>query len=916
MPGKDAKYFIKETRRGEMQELKEELANVSKDKVKSAVKRVIAAMMLGKDVSIVFMEMLKCMQTNDLELKKLVYLYLINYASDNPELAIMAVNSFVNDTRDPNPLVQSLALRTMASIRVEKISEYLCDPLGAALKDGDPYVRKTAALCVLKLYDINAELVEELGFIGSLIDMLGDSNQMVVTNVVAALTEMSAKKPCFQTDSAVVHKLLNVLNEATPWGQVYILDALSVYIPTDAREAEMIMERVGPRLAHETAAVTISAVRVIIQMMHKVDRDCKSRFAKKLAPPIVSMSLLLEMPEVQYVALRNIKLILQKMPGLLTSEFKVFFCKYNDPLYVKMEKLDLMVQIVNDKNYESVLAELHEYAQEVDVEFVRKSIRSIGLTAIKVEAAAEKCIQILLQLIESQINYVVQEGIVVIKDIFRRYPNRYESIIAKLCDALDTLDEPEAKSALIWIVGEYSDRIENADELLEEFLSTFHEEPAHVQLQLLTAVVKLFLFKAEAAGELLQKVLNFATQESDNPDLRDRGFMYWRLLSTDVDAAREVVLSEKPTIQANTHALDPALLSGLVTHLGTLACVFNKMPNVLISEVTESKVGTGPADGDDETGAYIASEDYDGQEDVTPTPALEPSPAIGDVAAVGVDSLSRQMSGDLLGLGGLMGGPPAVLTEDKPLVLPAEKTGGLEIHAEFRRSGGGVVLDLTLNHKGATGSAPFGNLHVQFNKNACGLKPVATGVPVDLVSAGQRRHAELRLNALPDFVPPPGKVVESAVQCALKFDGGNGAVQYFRVPFSLATLCVEDGRLDKGLYLSTWRSIPNESEVSKKVEGICERCQSTDNVVDLLESCNVFNTARRNDTQGNIALELLYCSMRTVNGATILIELKFPHGGGEVCKVAIRSGDPPVIPLALSFVEQLLQSGSTAQLDH
>jgi len=263
-----------------------------------------------------------------------------------------------------------------------------------------------------------------------------------------------------------------------------------------------------------------------------------------------------------------------------------------------------------------------------------------------------------------------------------------------------------------------------------------------------------------------------------------------------------------------------------------------------------------------------------------------------------------------------LGGPPAVLTEDKPLVLPAEKTGGLEIHAEFRRSGGGVVLDLTLNHKGATGSAPFGNLHVQFNKNACGLKPVATGVPVDLVSAGQRRHAELRLNALPDFLPPPGKVVESAVQCALKFDGGNGAVQYFCVPFSLATLCVEDGRLDKGLYLSTWRSIPNESEVSKKVEGICERCQSTDNVVDLLESCNVFNTARRNDTQGNIALELLYCSMRTVNGATILIELKFPHGGGEVCKVAIRSGDPPVIPLALSFVEQLLQSGSTAQVDH
>jgi len=34
---------------------------------------------------------------------------------------------------------------------------------------------------------------------------------------------------------------------------------------------------------------------------------------------------------------------------------------------------------------------------------------------------------------------------VVIKDIFRKYPNKYESIIATLCENLDTLDEPEAR---------------------------------------------------------------------------------------------------------------------------------------------------------------------------------------------------------------------------------------------------------------------------------------------------------------------------------------------------------------------------------------------------------------------------------------------------------------------------------------
>ena len=53
---------------------------------------------------------------------------------------------------------------------------------------------------------------------------------------------------------------------------------------------------------------------------------------------------------------------------------------------------------------------------------------------------------------------------------------RYESIIATLCENLDTLDEPEAKASMIWIIGEYAERIDNADELLEQFLETFPEE--------------------------------------------------------------------------------------------------------------------------------------------------------------------------------------------------------------------------------------------------------------------------------------------------------------------------------------------------------------------------------------------------------------------------------------------------------
>lgn len=72
----------------------------------------------------------------------------------------------------------------MGCIRVDRITDYLAAPLAVALKDQDPYVKKTAALCVAKLYDINAELVEEQGLIDELRSLISDSNAMVVANAV------------------------------------------------------------------------------------------------------------------------------------------------------------------------------------------------------------------------------------------------------------------------------------------------------------------------------------------------------------------------------------------------------------------------------------------------------------------------------------------------------------------------------------------------------------------------------------------------------------------------------------------------------------------------------------------------------------------------------------------------------------
>ncbi|XP_024131154.1 AP-1 complex subunit beta-1 isoform X2 [Oryzias melastigma] len=918
----DSKYFTT-TKKGEIFELKAELNSDKKEKKKEAVKKVIASMTVGKDVSALFPDVVNCMQTDNLELKKLVYLYLMNYAKSQPDMAIMAVNTFVKDCEDPNPLIRALAVRTMGCIRVDKITEYLCEPLRKCLKDEDPYVRKTAAVCVAKLHDINAQLVEDQGFLDTLKDLISDSNPMVVANAVAALSEIAESHPnsnLLDLNPQTINKLLTALNECTEWGQIFILDCLANYTPRDDRESQSICERVTPRLSHANSAVVLSAVKVLMKFMEMLpkDLDYYGTLLKKLAPPLVT--LLSAEPELQYVALRNINLIVQRRPEIMKHEMKVFFVKYNDPIYVKLEKLDIMIRLASQANIAQVLAELKEYATEVDVDFVRKAVRAIGRCAIKVEQSAERCVSTLLDLIQTKVNYVVQEAIVVIKDIFRKYPNKYESVIATLCENLDSLDEPEARAAMIWIVGEYAERIDNADELLESFLEGFHDESTQVQLQLLTAIVKLFLKKPTETQELVQQVLSLATQDSDNPDLRDRGYIYWRLLSTDPVAAKEVVLAEKPLISEETDLIEPTLLEELICHIGTLASVYHKPPSAFVEgsrgvqhkrlpgsagsgESVDSPETTSTAGVSDAPPAVIPSQgDLLGDLlnlDLTPTTAGPPPPApssgmqlggmdllgggldsllggdLGGTPAIGAGfgaapaalpaSFSAPVSGgldDLFDLGGGVGMPMGAYSPPKSVWLPAMKAKGLEISGTFARRAGVIQMEMTLTNKAMSVMTDFA---IQFNRNSFGLSPAGPLQVLTPLSPNQSIEVALPLNT-------SGPVMKmdplNNLQVAVK---NNIDVFYFSCQYPISMLFVEDGKMERQIFLATWKDIPNDNESQFQIKD-CHL--SSDAASNKLQGSNIFTIAKRTvDGQ-----DMLYQSMKLTNGIWVLAELRIQAG--------------------------------------
>src|SRR5215469_1917150 len=138
-----------------------------------------------------------CMSTRAQKIswKRVLTTALRNYAKSHPDLCILAVNTFVQDSEDPNPLVRALAVRTMGCIRVDKMVDYMEEPLRKTLRDESPYVRKTAAICVAKLFDLNPTMCIENGFLATLQEMIGDPNPMVVANSVTALVEINEAAP-------------------------------------------------------------------------------------------------------------------------------------------------------------------------------------------------------------------------------------------------------------------------------------------------------------------------------------------------------------------------------------------------------------------------------------------------------------------------------------------------------------------------------------------------------------------------------------------------------------------------------------------------------------------------------------------------------------------------------------------------
>lgn len=720
--------------------------------------------------------------------------------------------------------------------------------------------------------------------------MLKDGNPMVVANTIYALQSIEqAGGPKLKIDQNHIQKFLTALNEATEWGQSIILDCISNFKPTSSDMAERVIVRIKGFTLHRNPGVNLSAVRVIMKYLDFLeDSETVRSFGKSIRPCLIT--LLSAEPEIQFVALKNINILAEKYTFIVETELKHFFCNFSDPLYVKTQKLEIMVKLANESNIDMILHELKEYVSEVDIEFVRKCISAIGKLSIKIEKTATKCVFALREIISSnKSNLIVQETIIVLKDIFRKYPERYEKILVEVMSEIKAIDEPESKAALLWIIGEYIESIDDAHSILSVFLENFKEEPSEVQLQLLTTCIK-FALVSPAEGKPIVRSIFEMLEDVENVDVRDRGYFYWRLISTNAQFARQLLFENKHSISETQLGLEPALLNTLVETFNSLSCVYVKYPTNFVRVKIENR---GAFDDEEEEEEEAVIIDSTGQEMGAYQNPFDQQNAPDDYLDVINENEENPNQNNKI----VVPFNQVLSFEDQSL---RQNINGLQIQASLQLEGNQNDLVLYMKIENQIGQ-DLNDLMIKFQNNSYCLNPVSQDLPILSFPNGQESNVRIALNMQGNSNGlPPDCPIKIKVAINTNLD-----IFVFDVPCSFSLFLRKfDQEVNEDSYK---KFITNERAIKTKNSIECEETkeliQHIEQFINKLENNNIFLVFRQSRDTG----EMLNCMSATVDGLPIAIQIYIPLDGDKIMMNYVVPDDSIVLLVfqAIKFIINL-----------
>ncbi|KAI5121230.1 hypothetical protein M0805_007237 [Coniferiporia weirii] len=548
-------------------------ANSDRDKL-DALKTLIALISKGRNVSEFFPSVVKNVASPNLEIRKLVYIYLLRYAEAEPDLALLSINTFQRDLTDANPLIRAMALRVLSGINVPMVGNIVVLAVKKCAADPSPYVRKAAALATIKCYNMDSAHLPSLIPILSM--LLKDKSPLSIGAVTVAFQAICPTR----LDLLHTHyrRLCRMLLDADSWGQVSVLELLARYarsmlpnpVVFDASgdevegsegktkekvdpDLQLLLNNAEPLLMSRNPAVVMAVARVFFYLAPP------SQLVKVVSP---LLRLLPTSKEVERVVLAYLVVITREAPQLFVPYYTRFLIRTTDIREVKRDKLRILLRLLSSENYQVLLSEFVVYAEDPDAQIVSEAIQAIGHCARSIPDSVTQCLSALMEFIKQGSEPAISSAILVLKALVQTRLNSQTpasaspahsplAIIADLAGRIDEIKHPSARACVIWLVGQYAapvmDERGNSDsgdgvlpgvawwapDVLRKVAKTFPSEAPIVKLQLLTMAAKLQVLSStyhHTLALLTRYVFSLARYDA-NYDVRDRARMLNALLA-------------------------------------------------------------------------------------------------------------------------------------------------------------------------------------------------------------------------------------------------------------------------------------------------------------------------------------------------------------------------------------------------
>ncbi|XP_060917414.1 AP-3 complex subunit beta-1 isoform X2 [Labrus mixtus] len=559
------------------EDLKEMLESNKESLKLEAMKRVVGLIAKGKNASELFPAVVKNVASKNIELKKLVYVYLVRYAEEQQDLALLSISTFQRALKDPNQFIRASALRVLSSIRVSIIVPIMMLAIKESAADLSPYVRKTSAHAIQKLYSLDPDQKEQL--IEVIEKLLKDKSTLVAGSVVMAFEEVCPDR--IDLIHKNYRKLCNLLVDVEEWGQVVIISMLTRYARTqftspwkdgamfdennektfydsdseekkDETEAKpyimdpdhrLLLRNTKPLLQSRNTAVVMSVAQLY---WHLAPKHEVSIVTKSL------VRLLRSHREVQYIVLQNIATMSIQRKGMFEPYMKSFYVRSTDATHIKTLKLEILTNLANEANISTILREFQTYVKSQDKAFAAATIQAIGRCATNISEVTDTCLNGLVLLLSNRDETVVAESVVVIKKLLQTQPTQHCEIIQHMAKLFDNITVPMARASILWLMGEYCERVPKiAPDVLRKMAKSFTAEEDIVKLQTVNLAAKLYLTNSKQTKLLTQYILNLGKYDQ-NYDIRDRTRFIRQLIVPNEKSgalnkyARRILLAPKP----------------------------------------------------------------------------------------------------------------------------------------------------------------------------------------------------------------------------------------------------------------------------------------------------------------------------------------------------------------------------------